>query len=64
MLSQDGDSLLIERWDYTVVLLTRQNGLIIKNEFPDEIKAREAVELASWRIKERIGRPNGTLPRV
>ncbi len=56
MLSIHGDTLLIERWDCTAILIFRNDGKIDRMEFDNETMALEYAKANTLVIRERIGR--------
>ena len=60
-----GDTLLIERWDFTAVLIYKNDGKIDRMEFENETLAVEYAKANTLVIRERIGRQyNGKMPSV
>lgn len=56
MLFLHGDTLLIERWDFTAVLIFKNDKDIGRMEFENETKALEYAKENGLVIRERIGR--------
>ena len=56
MLLLHGDTLLIERWDCTAILIFKNDRKIDRMEFDNETMALEYAKAFALIIRERIGR--------